>query len=53
MRVISMVVQIFASPSGEAISALDGLVKDAIETLYESGRVFERDAFEKKGLVEE
>jgi hypothetical protein len=42
-----------ASLFGEAISALDGLVKDAIETLDESGWVFEWDALEKKGLVEE
>jgi hypothetical protein len=32
---------------------LDGLVKNAIETLDEGGWVFERDAFEKEGLVEE
>jgi len=32
---------------------LDGLVKDAIETLDEGGWVFEWDAFKKKGLVEE
>ena len=42
-----------ASLFGEAILVLDGLVKDAIETLDESGWVFERNAFEKKGLVEE
>jgi hypothetical protein len=33
--------------------SLDGLVKDAIETLNEGGRVFEWDALEKEGLVEE
>ena len=32
---------------------LNGLVQDAIETLDEGGWVFERDAFEKEGLVEE
>ena len=32
---------------------LDGLVEGAIETLYEGGWVFEWDAFEKEGLVEE
>jgi hypothetical protein len=42
-----------ASPSGEAISPLDGLAEDAIETLDEGGWVFEWDAFEKEGLVEE
>jgi hypothetical protein len=40
-------------PVWEGDFGLDGLVKDAIETLDESGRVFERDAFEKEGLVEE
>ena len=34
-------------------SRLDGLVKHAIETLDEGGRVFEWDAFEEEGLVEE
>jgi hypothetical protein len=29
------------------------LVQHAIETLDEGGRVFERDAFEEEGLVEE
>jgi len=33
--------------------SLDGLVKDAIETLDEGGWVFEWDAFKKEGLVEE
>jgi hypothetical protein len=32
---------------------LDGLVKDAIETLDEGGWVFELDAFEEERLVEE
>jgi hypothetical protein len=40
-------------PVWEGGFGLDGLVKDAIETLDERGRVFERDAFEKEGLVEE
>jgi hypothetical protein len=42
-----------AFPFGEAVLGLDGLVKHAIETLDEGGWVFERDAFEKEGLVEE
>ena len=42
-----------ASLCGEAILVLDGLVQDAIETVDEGGRVFEWDAFEKEGLVEE
>jgi hypothetical protein len=33
--------------------SLDGLVKDAIETLDEGGWVFEWDAFEEESLVEE
>lgn len=32
---------------------LYGLVENAIETLDEGGWVFERDSFEKEGLVEE
>ena len=32
---------------------LDGLVEDAVEALDEGGWVFEWDAFEKEGLVEE
>jgi hypothetical protein len=33
--------------------SLNGLVKDAIETLDEGGWIFEWDAFKKEGLVEE
>ena len=33
--------------------SLDGLAKDAIETLNEGGWVFEWDAFEEESLVEE
>jgi hypothetical protein len=40
-------------PVWEGDFGLDGLVKDAIETLDEGGRVFERDAFEEESLVEE
>jgi hypothetical protein len=32
---------------------LDGLVEDAVEALDEGGWVFEWDAFEEEGLVEE
>jgi hypothetical protein len=38
---------------GRGDFSLDGLVKDAIETLDERRRIFEWDAFEEEGLVEE
>ena len=41
------------SPSRGGDFSLDGLVKDAIETLDEGGWVFEWDPFEEESLVEE
>ena len=41
------------SPARGGGFGLDGLVEDAVEALDEGGWVFEWDAFEEEGLVEE
>ena len=42
-----------ARKEGGGDFSLDGLVKDAIETLDEGSWVFEWDAFEEESLIEE